>query len=149
MFSRYCAEPFSIEPVEIVSEHNGQSRLTPNVALRTMEVSKAYVNDALGLKLSTEEMSAELRKMSLRATQSTKDEDILDVQIPITRPDVLHPCDIMEDVGVGYGFNKVPKDGQLSNSSFIATPLPVNKISDIFREASAQSGWVEVLKTKR
>ncbi|CAI8508226.1 unnamed protein product [Hanseniaspora opuntiae] len=145
MFSRYCAEPFSIEPVEIVSEHNGQSRLTPNVALRSMEVSKAYVNDALGLNLSTVEMAAELKKMSLRATQSSKSDDILDVQIPITRPDVLHPCDIMEDVGVGYGFNKVPKDGKLSNSSFIATPLPVNKISDIFREASAQSGWVEVL----
>ena len=145
MFSVYCKEPFTIEPVEIVSEHNNQSRVTPDVSTRTMEVSKAYINDALGLKLSTEEMAAQLKKMSLKATQSSKSDDILDVAIPITRPDVLHPCDIMEDVGVGYGFNNVPKDGELSNSAFIATPLPVNKIGDIFREASAQAGWVEVL----
>lgn len=145
MFSRYCETPFDIEPVEIVSEHNNQSRTTPDVSLRTMEVSKAYINDALGLQLDTQEMAGELKKMSLKAVQSSKSDDILEVSIPITRPDILHPCDIMEDVGVGYGFNNVPKDGELSNSTFIATPLPVNKVGDIFREASAQAGWSEVL----
>ena len=27
--------------------------------------------------------------------------------IPPTRHDILHPCDIMEDVAVAYDFNKV------------------------------------------
>ena len=41
--------------------------------------------------------------MSLDATPSTEERDILDVKIPITRSDILHQCDIMEDVAIGYG----------------------------------------------
>ena len=31
MFSQYCAEPFTIEPVEIISEHNQETRQTPDL----------------------------------------------------------------------------------------------------------------------
>ncbi|KAL6941922.1 phenylalanine--tRNA ligase subunit beta [Hanseniaspora vineae] len=145
MFSRYCDDKFTVEPVEVVSEHNGESRITPNFALRQMSVSKKYINGALGLSLSSEEIAKYLEKMSLKAVPSTSDEDLLDVTIPITRPDVLHPCDIMEDAGIGYGFNNVPKDGELSNSSFVGSPLPINKVSDFYRIACSQAGWAEVM----
>ncbi|KAL6939882.1 phenylalanine--tRNA ligase subunit beta [Hanseniaspora osmophila] len=145
MFSRYCDDKFTVEPVEVVSEHNGESRITPNFALRYMPVSKRYINSALGLSLSSEEIAKYLEKMSLKAKPSSSDEDLLDVTIPITRPDVLHPCDIMEDAGIGYGFNNVPKDGELSNSSFVGTPLPINKVSDFYRIACSQAGWAEVM----
>lgn len=145
MFSRYCDDKFTVEPVEVVSEHNGESRITPNFALRYMPVSKRYINSALGLGLSSEEIAKYLEKMSLKAKPSSSDEDLLDVTIPITRPDVLHPCDIMEDAGIGYGFNNVPKDGELSNSSFVGTPLPINKVSDFYRIACSQAGWAEVM----
>ena len=31
------------------------------------------------------------------------------VRVPITRPDVMHACDVMEDVAVAYSFNKLPR----------------------------------------
>ncbi|EDO17229.1 hypothetical protein Kpol_1035p42 [Vanderwaltozyma polyspora DSM 70294] len=145
MFSRYCDEEFVVEPVEIVSEHNGQTRMCPNFTERKMDVSMKYINSCLGLELSPEEIAGCLKKMSLHGVASTENKDVMHVNIPITRPDVLHPCDIMEDAAVGYGYNNLPKGEKLSNANFISSPLPINKVSDIFRTASAQASWLEVL----
>ena len=35
--------------------------------------------------------------------------DKLNVEFPPTRSDILHPCDIVEDIGIGYGFNNIEK----------------------------------------
>ena len=45
--------------------------------------------------------------MSLRAT--VIDPDTLRVDIPVTRADILHFCDIAEDCAVAYGFNNIQK----------------------------------------
>lgn len=145
MFSRYCEDPFTVEPVEIVSSHDDQSRIVPDFNHRKMDVSIAYINSCLGLQQSAEEIAKSLTKMSLSAVPSTTDKDVLHVSIPITRPDILHPCDIMEDAAVAYGYNNLPKSNHLSNANFNAAPLPINKVSDIFRNASAQASWLEVL----
>ncbi|CCE62679.1 hypothetical protein TPHA_0D00350 [Tetrapisispora phaffii CBS 4417] len=145
MFSRYCDEPFTVEPVTIESDHNGESRVCPDISERVMDVSIKYINSCLGLEQTPEEIAACLKKMSLKAVSSTENKDVMHVSIPITRPDILHRCDIMEDAAVGYGYNNLPKGEKLSNANFISTPLPINKVSDIFRAASAQASWVEVL----
>lgn len=141
MFSVYCETPFEIEPVEIVSEHNGQSRVAPNVQPRKTEADIDYINSCLGLQYSGEEIAKLLKKMSLVATPNGK---LLDVEVPITRPDILHQCDIMEDAAIGYGFNNLEKT-KPKGESLVAAPLPVNKVGDILRIASAQAGYLEVL----
>jgi phenylalanyl-tRNA synthetase beta chain len=45
--------------------------------------------------------------MSLRA--KVLDSDTLRVDIPVTRADILHFCDIAEDCAVAYGFNNILK----------------------------------------
>ncbi|CDR41324.1 CYFA0S07e00716g1_1 [Cyberlindnera fabianii] len=145
MFSHYCEEQFTVEPVEIISKHNGESRITPQLEPRIMNAEIDYINSCLGLKLSAEEICALLKKMSLIATPSKTDTNLLDAEIPITRPDILHQADIMEDAAIGYGYNNLPKSKISSTSISGAAPLPINKISDILRNASAQAGWLEVM----
>ncbi|AET37733.1 phenylalanine--tRNA ligase subunit beta Ecym_1509 [Eremothecium cymbalariae DBVPG len=145
MFSRYCDEAFTVEPVEVISIHNNESRITPNFEPRSMNVSVNYINSTLGLTDSPEQICGYLKKMSLHAVPVAGDEDQLEVTIPITRPDILHPCDILEDAAVGYGYNNLPKQEKISNGNFIAAPLPINKVSDIFRLASSQASWLEVM----
>lgn len=48
-----------------------------------------------------------LNRMSLRA--QVLDADTLRVNIPVTRADILHFCDIAEDCAVAYGFNNIDK----------------------------------------
>ncbi|RAL59309.1 hypothetical protein DID88_006914 [Monilinia fructigena] len=144
MFSQYCAEPFTIEPVEIISEHNQETRQTPNLSPRHAEAEVDYINNCCGLSESPERICELLKKMCLSATPSSKDENLLDVSIPPTRADVLHQCDIMEDVAIAYGFNNLPRTSP-NKASTIAQPLPINKLGDIVRLETAMAGWSEVM----
>lgn len=94
MFSRHCAEKFTVEPVKIISEHNGLTRITPSLAQRTMDVEVDYLNQCLGLSESPETFCKLLKRMAFTA-QPSKDKNIIQVTIPPTRADVLHPCDVV------------------------------------------------------
>lgn len=142
MFSAYSKTKFEIEPIEIVSSHNGQNRVSPNLEPRKFEAEIDYINSCLGLQYSGAEISKLLQRMSLKA--EPKNDKILDVSVPITRSDVLHQCDIMEDAAIGYGFNNLKKT-KAQSDSLVAAPLPINKVGDILRIASAQAGYLEVL----
>lgn len=144
MFSMYCAEPFTIEPVQIISEHNGESRVVPDLSSRVAEAEVDYINNCCGLQESPESICKLLSKMCLNAKPSSKDKNILDVSIPPTRADILHQCDIMEDAAIAYGFNKLPRSSP-NKSATIARPLLINKLGDIVRLEAAMAGWSEVL----
>lgn len=144
MFSQYCAEPFTIEPIQIISEHNGQTRQTPDISPRVAEAEVDYINACCGLLESPESICTLLTKMCYSAKPSSKDKNIIDVTVPPTRADVLHPCDIMEDVAIAYGFNNLPRSSS-NKSATIAKPLPLNKLGDIVRLESAMAGWTEVM----
>jgi len=32
------------------------------------------------------------------------------VEVPPLRSDVLHACDIIEDIGIAYGYNNIPRE---------------------------------------
>jgi phenylalanyl-tRNA synthetase beta chain len=81
--------------------------------------------------------------MSLHASVSPNDSDELQVEIPPTRPDILHECDIMEDAAIAYGFNNLPDT--FPTTSTVAQPLAISKLSDVVRTEWALAGWVEVL----
>jgi phenylalanyl-tRNA synthetase beta chain len=144
MFSLYTSEPFTIEPIEIVSEHNGETRISPDISARTTQAELSYINQCCDLNLSADEVSRLLTKMAYQARPSKTSSDLIDVDIPPTRADILHQVDIMEDVAIAYGFNELPRSFP-SKSGTIAQPLPVNKLTDIIRMEAAMAGWSEVL----
>lgn len=144
MFAEYCSEPFTVEPIKIISPHNNETRISPNIAPRQTTAEVSYINSCLGLQLSAQEICDLLEKMSLSAKPSATDKDILDVSVPITRSDILHQCDIMEDAAIGYGYDNLKKTFP-ADSYTIADALPINKVSDIVRREVAMSGWSEVM----
>jgi phenylalanyl-tRNA synthetase beta chain len=144
MFSQYCAEPFTIEPVKIISEHNKETRQTPDLTPRKAEAEVDYINNCCGLNESPERICELLTKMCYAAKPSSKDKNLIDVFIPPTRADVLHQCDIMEDVAIAYGFNNLPRSSP-NKSSTIAQPVMINRLGDIVRMESAMAGWTEVM----
>lgn len=144
MFSMYCSEPFTVEPVQINSDHNNQTRVTPNLKPRVAEVEIDYLNSCTGLNQSPENLCKLLSKMSYISAPSSTDSNILEVAIPPTRADVLHQCDVMEDLAVCYGYNNLPRTAP-SRSATVGAPLPVNKLSDIIRIEAAVAGWSEVM----
>lgn len=108
-----------------------------------MVAGAAYINSCTGLSLSSSEISKLLQKMALGSSVSATDPDVLSIEVPPTRPDILHECDIMEDAAVAYGFNNLPKAFPKTNT--VAQSLGLSRISDIVRREWALAGWVEVL----
>lgn len=144
MFSQYTDEPFTVEPVQILSPHNHQSRQAPDLTPRETQASIQYINACCGLRLTAPEICDLLKLMSYTASPSSASSDLVDVQVPPTRADVLHQADIMEDVAIAYGFNNLPRSFP-NISGTIAQPLAINKLSDIVRLEAAMAGWSEVL----
>ena len=82
--------------------------------------------------------------MAYGAKPSAESPDLIDVDVPPTRADVLHQADIMEDVAIAYGFNHLPRSFP-NISGTIGQPLPINKLADIVRTEAAMAGWSEAL----
>lgn len=145
MFSPYCKEAFNVEGVNVVYENPEFSKyngVTPDLTPRTVTANADYVNRGIGINIPVTKMAELLTRMSLPA-EANVDKNELTVFIPPTRPDILHACDVMEDVAVAYGFNNLkpcipptPSEGRQQ---------PINKLSDLMRENLAQAGYTEAL----
>jgi phenylalanyl-tRNA synthetase beta chain len=144
MFSQYCEEAFTVEPVKIVSDHNSETRETPDLTPRETVSSVSYVNACTGLSLSPAEQCKLLNRMGHKASPSKGNKDSLDVSVPVTRADILHQADIMEDIAVAYGFNNLPRYYP-NRSAAVGAPLPINKLTDIVRLEASMAGWSEVM----
>ncbi|KAF2267830.1 phenylalanyl-tRNA synthetase beta chain [Lojkania enalia] len=141
MFARYAE---SIEPIRIISPHNNESREAPDLSPRETQAEIEYLNQVTGLNLPPTEISRLLSRMGYTVAPSKSDSKLLDVSVPITRADVLHQADIMEDLAIAYGFNKLPRQNP-NKSATVAAPLPINKLGDITRLEAATAGWSEVM----
>ncbi|KAH8999260.1 phenylalanyl-tRNA synthetase subunit beta [Lactarius akahatsu] len=143
MFSEYCEEPFTIEPVKVIYP-DGKVVISPDLSSRQTDAYASYVNSCTGLSLSAPQVKGLLERMSLKVELSPDgDGDKLLVSVPPTRPDILHQCDVMEDAAIAYGFNNLPD--KFPATSTVAQPLAVSKLCDIIRHEWAYAGWVEVL----
>ncbi|KAJ3933108.1 MAG: phenylalanyl-tRNA synthetase subunit beta [Lentinula lateritia] len=142
MFSEYCAEPFTIEPVKMVLP-DGTTKISPDLSERTMLAHASYINSCTGLSLKSNQVANLLSKMSLFPNVSTTNADEIEVSMPPTRPDIFHECDIMEDAAIAYGFNNLPHT--FPPTTTVGQPSAINKLSDIVRLEWALAGWVEVL----
>ena len=142
MFSEYCEDKYSFEPVDVV-EVDGKTVMTyPDMEERVETVEVDYINRRLGIDIGAERVTELLTKMSL-ASKLSKDKGCVDVCVPCTRSDILHPCDIMEDVGIAFGFDNIAKTVPKTNT--VGKQFPVNKLSDLLRLELATCGFTEVL----
>jgi len=152
MFSQYSSTPFSIEPVEVIyppgpshPKHAGETVLTPNLSEREMDVGIPYIQKGIGLspaELPAERIPPLLSKMMLDAKLVDGGEKVR-VRIPITRPDVMQACDLVEDVAVGYSFNKIPR--VVAPTACTGKQQPIAKLTELMRIEAAQMGFTEAL----
>lgn len=153
MFSEYCSTPFEVEPVEVIDSF-GESHVYPDLSPHELEVPLSYINNSLGLDLDTAAVTKLLHSMQLDvaaapSSSSTSGGDggdggpVLQVRVPPTRSDILHACDVMEDVAIAYGYNNLQQ--QIPSTVTQGRELPLNQLSELLRQEVALSGYTEVL----
>jgi len=121
---------------------DGTSFMSPDMQEITMKVGVDYVNKAVGIDVTGERMIEVLKKMQMPATMNKKKAE-LTVQIPCTRSDVLHKCDIMEDIAIAYGFNNIKRTVPPVHTT--GKQQPINHLTDLLRNEMAQAGYTEIL----
>ena len=160
MFSEYCATPFSVEPLEVVyptytaadcksfpslQKLSGRTMLTPDLSNRELSADVGYIQRAIGLgaeALPAASIPPLLSKMMIPSKISA-DEKTVTLTVPITRPDLMHACDVVEDVAVAYSFNKIPR--HLPKVVCTGSQQPIQKLTELMRLEMAQMGFTEAL----
>lgn len=141
-FSEYCAEPYSVEAAEVVDADGRQLGVYPTLKTRHENVSREKVCGLVGAEISGPDIAALLTRMSLPSTCDA-DGDAVRVTVPPTRQDVLHACDVYEDVAIAYGYNNLVKT--IPRTMTIGEQQPLNKLTDQLRGLVAQCGFTEAL----
>ncbi|XP_067307391.1 phenylalanine--tRNA ligase beta subunit [Pseudorasbora parva] len=141
MFSEYCEEPFTVEEAEVVYP-DGRLCVYPELAYRTETLSGDFINKKVGIDESAESIAQLLTRMCLKSEVSDEGNQI-QVEIPPTRSDVIHACDIMEDAAIAYGFNNIVRSTPRTYT--VANQLPLNKLTELLRQDLAAAGFTEAL----
>lgn len=106
-----------------------------------VNVTSQFINERLGLKLSSEEMATLLRNVEF--TVDTQGED-LTVTAPFWRTDIELPEDVVEEVGRLYGFDHLPLELPLRSLHPARKDWPL-EVKARIRQTLAQAGANEVL----
>lgn len=121
---------------------NGEERfLTPNVDPREFIVQHKKAETLIGAKLNPEDVVGYLKRTGLTATIA--EEGTYKVEAPFWRGDVLHECDVLEDIAICYGYTKIVP--AMPPSTTNGGRLRINKFTDFLRHEMAQAQFNEVL----
>ncbi|XP_041506736.1 phenylalanine--tRNA ligase beta subunit isoform X2 [Microtus oregoni] len=141
MFSEYCENQFTVEAAEVVSP-NGKSNTFPELAYRKEMVRADLINKKVGIRESPANLAKLLTRMCLKS-EVIGDGNQIEVEIPPTRSDVIHACDIVEDAAIAYGYNNIQMI--LPKTYTIANQFPLNKLTELLRLDMAAAGFTEAL----
>ena len=85
----------------------GSDLLRPDFTVEGKSVSHERIETMLGLDLDPDEVVDLFERSGLDATYTLGETVDYEVEVPPYRVDVLHPLDLVDDVGRAYGFNEL------------------------------------------
>ena len=124
-------------------DYKGGKTKTPHFFNETIKIGKDSIKDIFGLDLSQADIKALLNKAQF---------DIEDgiVKIPPYRKDIMHPRDVIEDIGIMYGFDKIEElDLKTSTTgSLLESTEFIKKIREILSGLMYQEIMSAILTNK-
>lgn len=114
---------------------------TPTLKNKRIRIDLGYIQRVLGLELGLKEIERLLSKARFAVSRRTKAH--FDVEIPCYRMDVMHPVDVIEDIGIAYGLNSM--EPRWPAYSTIGGISQEEEFSDLVREIAVGLGFQEVL----
>ncbi|VVB74868.1 Phenylalanine--tRNA ligase beta subunit [Candidatus Tiddalikarchaeum anstoanum] len=142
--SSYLAEKGA--DIESVSIKSGRKTIiTPNFAPTIWNLNNNNVIKRLGLVLSQKDSAGLLEKARYGIKKINKDTII--VEVPFYRTDIMHDFDLVEDIGIMYGYKNIESESLKTYTigGLTDNTLLLNKI----RELSEGLGYQEVLTYTR
>ncbi len=123
------------------SKYVEKTVITPDFGSKRFELSVEYTNRLLGLELTAKQISELLLTAGLNVEKIS--ENTLSVLVPCYRVDVMHQVDLIEDVAIAYGYNRI--EALWRELPTTGSAKPDQRRIDTARELMAGLGYQETL----
>eukprot|EP00796_Vickermania_ingenoplastis_P004059 gene4059-2909_t len=145
-FSMYCENPFSVEAVQVnyeeTCEDGTKTEVCPPMNPFDMEMDVSRTKQRLGVDVGSAEDCANLLKKMMLGINEVK-ENSVSVSVPPCRADIFGPSDLIEDVGIAYGYSNIEFTECTTHGA--VTQTPVSKVGHLIRQELAAAGYTELL----
>ncbi len=127
-----------LEQVTIV--YPDGSKVTPDLTPQPMTLRPDQASRTIGVDLPTEKVVSHLKAMGHQVSQAGQ---VLEVEVPAYRNDIMHEIDLIEDVAIAYGYHNIVTS--LVPTLTVGSELPLEALSNVVRQALTGLGYFEVL----
>ena len=130
---------------ETPGEYAGRTLNRPDFGVRHKTVSHERIESIIGVGFDEETVIdfAERSGLDAETTAVGDDELAYEVEIPPYRVDVLHPLDIVDDIGRTYGFNTL--EPEYPDVSTVGGRHERSRLEDAARDALVGLGFEDLL----
>jgi phenylalanyl-tRNA synthetase beta chain len=121
-------------------EYAGRTLDRPDLSTKTKTVTHDRIEGIIGVEMSEETVVDCAERAGLDAEPRG---DAYEVEIPPYRVDVLHPLDVIDDIGRAYGFNDL--DPRYPDVSTVGGRHERSRLEDAARDALVGLGFEDLL----
>lgn len=120
---------------------NSTTDETPDFKPNRMRIKMRDINSIIGLNLSENQVVQALERMGYGAKIANAKQ--VQVFIPKFRMDILHPVDIVEDIAIGYGFDRL--EPAMPQTMTMGKINPTTRIKNKIRDLMIGMEYQEVM----
>ncbi|HRR53937.1 MAG TPA: phenylalanine--tRNA ligase subunit beta, partial [Candidatus Methanomethylicus sp.] len=128
----------SLQQVEVT--YRNRNIITPRLETRTHQLTTSAVRAYSGLDMPAGAVASLLERMGYAASKPK--DDALEVAVPPYRVDVLHEVDLVEDVVIAYGLDRI--EPEFPRLLTVGKPLPGSRLASRVRDLMIGMGFQEV-----
>ena len=126
-----------LEDVEVIYPDH-RERL-PDFSLQERQVALEYIRQMIGYDFDGATVKEALSRMRIDSTVQTNE---VQVGIPAYRVDILHDVDIVEDIAIGYGYDRI--EPTLPKTMTVGHELPLSRLRRTIRDLMVGLGYQEI-----
>ncbi len=127
-----------VQSVEIV--YPDRRERTPNLNPKEFSVDKEEIYSLLGFRLDDGEVIKAFERMRYGVEVEA---DSFKVKVPAYRADIMHSWDLIEDIAIGFGYDRIEPEYPETNT--IGLTHPWFECRDLAREIMLGLGFLEVI----
>ncbi|WP_094228687.1 phenylalanine--tRNA ligase subunit beta [Methanolobus psychrotolerans] len=129
-----------IEYVKVVNA-DGTESIPLDLSPRIKVLNRSEIYELIGMELPVTEIIKQLNRMGFGAREL--EDGYMEVLVPRYRADILDNSDIIEDIAVGYGFDKIP--AVFPMNATVGKSHRISEISSDIREIMTGLGYSQVM----
>ena len=130
---------FELKSVTV--KYPGRSVRTPDFSPSRWRLNARHTNETIGLKLTPKIIAKIAERMRYRVTKIKG--DVLTLLAPPYRTDIMHEVDLIEDIAIGYGYDRL--EPTLPKVVTMGERVPIERVSDKARRVLTGLGFMEVM----